>query len=77
MAFLAAFLDDAEEPDVKANPKMFEGPHAGFTFARLSVRDLAAMKIASILEMPEQPNKDWTAEQWEKLRVKVKQALKR
>jgi hypothetical protein len=31
LAFLAAFLDDAEAPDVAANPKMFEGPYAGFT----------------------------------------------
>ena len=33
--FLASFLDDAEAPDVKANPKMFDGPYAGFTFHRL------------------------------------------
>ena len=75
--FLAAFLDDAEAPDVKANPKMFSGPHAGFTFARLAVRDLAAMEIASILGMPDQPDRDWTPEQWEKLRTRVKQSLKR
>jgi hypothetical protein len=76
LKFLAAFLDDAESPDVKAKPEMFSGPHAGFTFARLSVQDLAAMKIASILEMPDQPDRNWTPEQWEKLREKVKQALK-
>jgi hypothetical protein len=77
LEFLAAFLDDAEAPDVKANPQMFSGPHAGFTFARLTVRDLAAMEIASILAMPDDPDRDWTPEQWEKLRTKVKQALKR
>jgi hypothetical protein len=75
--FLAAFLDDAEAPDVEANPKMFSGPHAGFTFRRLAVRDLAAMQITSILDMPDRPDRDWTSEQWEKLRTKVKQALKR
>ena len=37
--FLAAFLDDAEAPDVKANPEIFSGPHAGFAFARLTVQD--------------------------------------
>jgi len=74
--FLAAFLDDAEAPDVKANPEMFSGPHAGFTFARLEVRDLAAMIIASILGMPDQPDRAWTPQQWEKLRAQVMQALK-
>jgi hypothetical protein len=75
--FLAAFLDDAEAPDVSENPEMFSGPHAAFTFRRLAVRDLAAMKIASILEMPEVPNRDWTPQQWEGLRNKVKAVLKR
>jgi hypothetical protein len=74
---LAAFLDDAEAPDVKANPEMFRGPHAGFGFTRLSVQDLAAMTIASILEMPDHSDLNWTPEQWEKLRTQVKQALKR
>jgi hypothetical protein len=77
LEFLAAFLDDAEVRDVNSNPKMFDGPHAGFTFARLEVRDLAAMQIASIIEMPDQPDKNWTPEQREKLRKKVKEAVKR
>jgi hypothetical protein len=76
LKFLAAFLDDAEAPDVKAKPEMFSGPHAGFTFRRLSVQDLAAMQIASILEMPDHPDRDWTPEQWEALRKKVKEAIK-
>jgi hypothetical protein len=77
LAFLAAFLDDPEAPDVKANPKLFEGPHAGFTFRRLAVRDLAAMEIAFILEMPDHPDRNWTPQQWEKLRRKVRDALKK
>jgi hypothetical protein len=76
LEFLAAFLDDVEAPDVKANSEMFSGPHAGFIFARLTVRDLAAMKIASVLEMPDQPDRNWTPEEWERLRTKVKEALK-
>jgi hypothetical protein len=58
------------------NP-MFSGPHAGFTFVRLAVRDVAAMTIASILGMPDRPDRDWTPGQWEGLRARVKQALKR
>ena len=77
LEFLAAFLDDAEAPDVKANPKMFDGPHAGFTFNRLEVRDLAAMTIASILGMPDAPDMNWTPEQWEKLRNQVRERLKK
>jgi hypothetical protein len=77
LEFLAAFLKDAEAPDVKANPKMFDGPYAGFMFRRLEVRDLAAEKIASILGMPDRPDRDWTPEQWKKLRNQVEQALKR
>ena len=71
--FLASFLDDAEAPDLTANPKMFDGPYAGFTFLRLEVRDLAAMEIASILGMPDQPDRTWTPEQWKKLRNQVRE----
>jgi hypothetical protein len=77
LRLLAAFLDDADAPDVSANPAMFSGPHAGFTFRRLSVRDLAAMELAVLLEIQERPDRDWTPEQWEKLRNKVKATLKR
>jgi hypothetical protein len=75
LKFLAAFLDDAEALDVRAFEHL--GVCAGLKFTRLEVRDLAAMQIASILEMPDRPARDWTAEQWEKLRKKVKEALKR
>jgi hypothetical protein len=77
LAFLAAFLDDAEAPDVASNPKMFDGPHAGFTFRRLAVRDLAAMQIASLLQMPDRPDRTWTPGQWKKLRHRVKESLKK
>ena len=73
--FLASFLDDASAPDVEANPRMFDGPHAGFTFPRLEVRDLATIEIASIFDMPDRPDRTWTAEQWTKLRTQVKERL--
>jgi hypothetical protein len=72
LEFLAAFLNDAEAPNVTAHPEMFSGPHAGFMFRRLAVRDLAAMRIASFLGLPDRPDRDWTPQQWEKLRKKVK-----
>jgi hypothetical protein len=77
LKFLASYLDDAEVRDVKAKPELFSGPYAAFGIARLSVRDFAAMRIASLLGMPEKPDEDWTPEQWEELRTRVKQALKR
>ena len=77
MEFLAAFLDDADVPDRKARPEMFSGPHTGFTFERVAVQDFAAMKIASLLDMPDRPDRDWTPRQWEKLRRPVKEALHR
>jgi len=75
LKFLAAFLDDAEALDVRAFEHL--GVCAGLKFTRLEVRDLAAMQIASILEMPDQPDKNWTPEHWKELRKKVKEALKR
>lgn len=77
LEFLVAFLDDIEAPDRAANPKMFEGPHAGFTFERLEVRNLAAQKIASILKLPDRPDMNWTPAQWEKLRSQVTESLKK
>jgi hypothetical protein len=75
--FLAAFLGDAETPDVKANEEMFSGPSAGTRFRQWTVRDLAALQIATILQMGEHPDWDWTPQQWENLRTRVNQALKR
>jgi hypothetical protein len=77
LEFLATFLEDVEAPNVKANPEMFSGSYTGSIFTRLTVQDLAAMKMASVLEMPDHPDRNWTPEEWERLRTKVKQALKR
>jgi hypothetical protein len=77
LTFLAAFLKDSAAPNPVANPKMFEGPHASFPFKRLEVRNMAAMRIASILGFPEEPDDSWTPKQWENLRNKVKEGLKK
>jgi len=54
----------------------FKGPCAAFTFPRLAVRDLAAMTLASLLDMEESPDKYWTDAQWQDLRRKVRERLK-
>lgn len=76
LAFLAAFLDDDTVRDSSANKEMFAGCHAGFTFHRLQVQNLAAMRIAKILELPEDSTPEWTAEQWSKQRDRMRAAVK-
>lgn len=74
--FLAAFLDDATIRDGARDPGRFLGPYAGFTFPHLEVRNLAAMKIASILELEDEARPEWTPERWSELRAQVIRALK-
>lgn len=74
LAFLAAFLDDAELRDVATSPKKYEGPHAGFTIDVLSARDLAAMTIGSLLKI-RGPNELGTAEEWTAYRATIREAL--
>lgn len=77
--FLAAFLDDAEIRDKASDPKRFDGPYAGFSFPRLSVRDFAAMEINALLDVSKQPQPrpDWTADQWLTFRARAKAAATR
>jgi len=75
LTFLANFLDDTEVQTPGASDERFDGPHAGFTYERMSVQNLAAEKLGSLLKVPGRPDKKWTAEQWEKHRHAVKQAL--
>lgn len=70
LAFLAAFLDDAEVRDLGFG-RIFAGP-----LSKIAVRDFAAMQIASIFKFEDDPDESWTADQWTKLREKVQLALK-
>jgi hypothetical protein len=73
LAFLAAFLDDGSVREVKWDSKRYEG--AWSTFPRLEVRDLAAIKIGSILDLEFDPQPDWRPEQWGEFRSRVRRAL--
>jgi hypothetical protein len=75
LRFLAAFLGDAAVRDASSKSGAFSGPHAGFTFPRLAVRDLAAWKIASILGLGATPRASWSARRWAGLRARVKRRL--
>lgn len=82
--FLSQFLDDAEirqsnRKDVEDFDSKFSGPFAGFLFERLEVRDLAAMTIATILKMPDEPDPHhpWTVAQWKEFRDRVQAEMKK
>ncbi len=76
LAFLTAFLDDTTVRDPSINEEKYDGPCAAFTFGKIEVRDFAAMKIASILDVGDQPTEFWTKDQWAQLRRQVLIALK-
>jgi hypothetical protein len=73
--FLAAFLDDAATPDLSVNPRMFAGYRGDHISQRLEVRDLAAMNLALMLRFSDRPDRNWTPQQWEDLRARVKARL--
>jgi hypothetical protein len=75
--FLTAFLDDGTVRDKELNRRKYEGPCAAFTIPRIEVRDFAAMKIASLLDLDDRPTEFWTKDQWTRLRSKVKTELNR
>jgi len=77
LEFVAAFLDDATVRDEKSDPTLFEGPYAGFTFPKMEVRNFAAMQIACILHLSEDPKPGWTSKEWTALREKVRANLRR
>jgi len=54
----------------------FEGPCAAFTIEKISVRNFAAMKLASLLlEGQTQAKENWNEEKWELLRTQVREQL--
>lgn len=75
LTFLAAFLDDDAVPDITKDAEKWGGPRAAFTFRPIAVRDLAAMTIARLLDLPTKPQPSWTRTEWDALGVEVKRAL--
>jgi hypothetical protein len=77
--FMGKFLDDSSERVVheaqQAGGSRFEGPFAGFTFPRLSVRNLVAMSMAYDLGINAAPDLSWTEKEWSELRKRVQKAL--
>jgi hypothetical protein len=79
LAFLAAFLDDAElrrlPPGNNLEYEAFEGHMPAGRFRAIAVRDFAAMEAACILRLRDSPEPNWAASQWAALRSKVKAQL--
>jgi hypothetical protein len=75
LAFLAAFLDDAAVRDKATDPEEFGGPSAGFAIPKITVRDFAANKMASILDLGDDLDTVSAAAEWEKLRERVRAKL--
>lgn len=79
LAFLAGFLDDNTLRDDSVNAKKYDGPCAAFTFRKITVRNFAAMQMASILDIDRlnSPDSTWTEAQWQNLHAKVRTQLQR
>jgi hypothetical protein len=76
LALLASFLDDITIRDAAKNPAMYRGPYAKANFPILEVRNFAAWDIMLILGKDVEPKPDWTDDEWARIRVQCRQALK-
>ena len=75
LAFLSAFLDDSTLRDMNSDPRRFEGFPAGDDFARLEVRNYAALEFGRLLKLKRTPEPTWNDEQWAQFRTEVRKAL--
>ena len=91
LALFASFLDDATVRTIPLFPDnetaarqarsgrpvegKYDGPSAAFTFKKIEVRDVAAMELAYLLDIKENPKNTWTADQWRAFRGQVRERL--
>jgi hypothetical protein len=76
VAFLSGFLADKTFRVVASDPVKFDSAFAARRFPRLEVRNAAAMMLVPLLGMEEEPNPEWTQEQWGSLRGRVEKTLR-
>jgi hypothetical protein len=69
------FLEDRSVRDIKSDPELFQKHCVESNFKRIEVRDFAAMRIAIMLDLEVNPEPQWTAGDWTKLRTQVREAL--
>lgn len=75
VTFLAEFLTDESLRDVKNEPAKFDDRCAAHRFPRIEVRNVAAMYLASILGLEDDPEPSWTVDQWSEFRERVKKSI--
>jgi hypothetical protein len=74
---LAAFLDDGTVRLLRGHGSKFEGPCAGFIYKTIEVRDFVALELAQTLGIDIEVKLDRSAEEWARVRDRVREALKR
>jgi hypothetical protein len=72
MSFVAGFLDD---PDVRRREDDVRQCDPVLRWGSISVRDVAAYKLAGMLELESVPNPDWTRRQWRNLHTQINETL--
>jgi hypothetical protein len=76
LAFLAEYLTDDAVRDVNSDFNRFRYSWVvGRDFPQLEVRNFSAMRLAVLLGLDVEPEKEWSAAQWAELREKVRAAV--
>jgi hypothetical protein len=77
LALLAEYLTDDAVRSASENRSRFQWTDfAGSAFNRLEVRNFAAARLAKVLGVDADLDKDWTAAQWAELRARVRAKVK-
>jgi hypothetical protein len=74
LAFLSGFLSDETIRVVVDSPAKLDNCTAS-RFPRIEVRNYAGMRLATILDIEEVPEPEWTSEKWETFRDRVKKLI--
>jgi hypothetical protein len=72
--FLKSFLEDKEVRN-RNTSGLYDGPVAAFLHERITVRDYAAERLASVLGLKIHAEPTWKEAQWQELRKQVEAAL--
>jgi hypothetical protein len=75
LRFLASFLEDTRVRDSAIDSRL-HGLNAGDSYARIEVRNFAAVELGSLLDIKVEVERDHTPTEWSAIRDKVQSALK-
>jgi hypothetical protein len=77
LQFLLQWLGDDTVREAKREDPQWQGPVAAFTIAKITVRDFAALQLASILGLPRHDATAWSAAQRAEVRAAAESALQK